>query len=190
MELNPVRAGLVPDAADWRWSSARAHLSGRDDALVRVAPLLAMVADWQGFLSSGTPEEELCDLREHGRSGYPLGSATFEEDWSKSSVADFARENQVVPRNCSNDHNRFVPPEFRVSESAGICGIPASEFPCRIGQPAYATNRDEAGAKPSLITVHALTPTHQRPFQHFTQLSDSHRFCQHEIRRRRGLLTS
>jgi hypothetical protein len=23
--------GLLPDAGDWRWSSARAHLSGRDD---------------------------------------------------------------------------------------------------------------------------------------------------------------
>ncbi len=34
-ELNPVRARLVERAGDWRWSSARAHLDGRDDALVR-----------------------------------------------------------------------------------------------------------------------------------------------------------
>ncbi len=27
--LNPVRAGLEPSAADWPWSSARAHLAGR-----------------------------------------------------------------------------------------------------------------------------------------------------------------
>jgi hypothetical protein len=54
MELNPVRAGLVPDAGDWRWTSARAHLSGRDDRLVEVAPLLAMVADWRGSLTSAT----------------------------------------------------------------------------------------------------------------------------------------
>ncbi len=58
-ELNPVRAGLAADAADWPWSSAPAHLSGRDDRLVRVAPLLAMVADRQGFLDSALPEEEL-----------------------------------------------------------------------------------------------------------------------------------
>ncbi len=44
-ELNPVRARLVERAGDWRWSSARAHLDGRDDALVRVAPLLAPVPD-------------------------------------------------------------------------------------------------------------------------------------------------
>ena len=38
--LNPVRAGLVERAEDWRWSSARAHLDGRDDTLVQVGPLL------------------------------------------------------------------------------------------------------------------------------------------------------
>ncbi len=34
--LNPVRARLVARADDWRWSSARAHLQGRDDGLVTV----------------------------------------------------------------------------------------------------------------------------------------------------------
>ena len=79
VELNPVRAGLVHDAADWRWSSARSHLSGRDDRLVRAAPMLAMVADWRGLLNSAIREEELRDLREHVRTGRPLGSPTFVE---------------------------------------------------------------------------------------------------------------
>jgi putative transposase len=77
VELNPVRAGLVLNAEDWRWSSARSHLLGRDDRLVRVAPLLAMIADWRGFLNSAIPEEQLRDLREHGRTGCPLGSVSF-----------------------------------------------------------------------------------------------------------------
>ena len=38
--LNPVRAGLVARAADWPWSSARAHLAGHDDGVVTVAPVL------------------------------------------------------------------------------------------------------------------------------------------------------
>jgi len=38
---------VVERPAEWRWSSARAHLSGHDDGLVAVAPLLAMVGDWQ-----------------------------------------------------------------------------------------------------------------------------------------------
>jgi putative transposase len=37
VELSPVCAGLTPDAAEWPWSSARSHLSGRDDRLVRAA---------------------------------------------------------------------------------------------------------------------------------------------------------
>jgi putative transposase len=77
VESNPVRAKLTLDAEQWPWSSARAHLSGRDDRLARVAPLLAMANDWRAFLDSAIREEELRDLREHGRTGRPLGSATF-----------------------------------------------------------------------------------------------------------------
>ena len=43
--LNPVRAQLVARAADWRWSSVRAHLQGRDDGLVDVRPLLARTGE-------------------------------------------------------------------------------------------------------------------------------------------------
>jgi putative transposase len=79
VELNPVRAGLAVDAAQWPWSSAGAHLSGRDARLVRVAPMLAMVADWRGLLNSAVREEEIRDIREHGRTGCPLGNASFVE---------------------------------------------------------------------------------------------------------------
>jgi putative transposase len=77
VELNPVRARLVERASDWPWSSARAHLSGRDDRLVKVAPLLAMVGAWKAFLGSAVPEEELRDPRGHARTGRPLGDETF-----------------------------------------------------------------------------------------------------------------
>jgi putative transposase len=77
VELNSVRAELVERPRQWPWSSAKAHLLGRDDRLVKVAPLLAMVGDWKAFLKSATSEEELRELREHGRTGRPLGSPTF-----------------------------------------------------------------------------------------------------------------
>ena len=77
VELNPVRARLVADAAEWPWSSARAHLKGSDDRLVKTAPLLAMVADWPALLDSALPEEQMRDLREHARTGRPLGSSSF-----------------------------------------------------------------------------------------------------------------
>jgi putative transposase len=77
VELNPVRAGLAADAADWRWSSAGAHLSGRDDGLVRVGPMLTMVGDWRALLDSALREHELRELRGHCRTGCPLGDDTF-----------------------------------------------------------------------------------------------------------------
>jgi putative transposase len=42
--LNPVRARLVTLAADWRGSSVHAHLSGVDDGLVTVRPVLQVIA--------------------------------------------------------------------------------------------------------------------------------------------------
>ena len=35
--MNPVRAGLTRRAQDWPWSSARAHLAGKDDGVTTVA---------------------------------------------------------------------------------------------------------------------------------------------------------
>jgi putative transposase len=79
VELNPVRAGLVADVGEWPWSSARPHLTGRDDRLVKTAPLLAMIADWRALLDSALTEEDLRDIREHGRTGRPLGNINFVE---------------------------------------------------------------------------------------------------------------
>ena len=77
VERNPVRAGLANDAADWRWSSAAAHLSGRDDALVTVAPMLERVPDWRAFLGQDIENKMLERLRLHARTGRPLGDDGF-----------------------------------------------------------------------------------------------------------------
>lgn len=77
VELNPVRAGLVAAPQDWPWSSARAHLAGRDDRLVTVRPLLERAADWRDLLAGGLPEPELARLRRHSRTGRPCGA----DDW-------------------------------------------------------------------------------------------------------------
>ena len=83
VEWNPVRANMVADAAEWPWSSARAHLSGRDEQLVKVGPMLAMIHDWRAFLDSAIPEGQLQALRDHGRTGRPLGDASFIERLEK-----------------------------------------------------------------------------------------------------------
>lgn len=78
VEMNPVRANLVTDSAAWPWSSAQAHLMGKDDGLVKVSPLLEMVGDWKTFLT-GANEDLLNDIRKHERNGRPLGSEEFVE---------------------------------------------------------------------------------------------------------------
>lgn len=77
IELNPVRAGLVERPQDYRWSSARAHLAGCDDDLVRVAPLLERVRDWAAFLRTEPDGETMVDIRKHLSTGRPLGDDRF-----------------------------------------------------------------------------------------------------------------
>lgn len=77
IELNPVRAGLVREPEEYEWSSAKAHLSGKDDKLVTVKPLLDMVEDWRNLLNAGINEKELELFRKHERTGRPLGEKEF-----------------------------------------------------------------------------------------------------------------
>jgi len=77
VEMNPVRAGLVARAGDYPWSSAQAHLLGRDDALTAAAPLLAQVDGWSAFLAQGAQADVDDQLRKHESTGRPLGSDAF-----------------------------------------------------------------------------------------------------------------
>jgi putative transposase len=76
IEMNPAAAGLVENPQDYPWSSARAHLAGEDDGLVKVAPLIEMVGNWSDFLRLSS-EEELNMIQRHERTGRPLGSEAF-----------------------------------------------------------------------------------------------------------------
>ena len=77
VELNPVRARLVRDPSEYPWSSAAAHIAGRDDDLVKVAPMLDMAGYWSAFLGQETSERDADLLRLHERTGKPLGSDKF-----------------------------------------------------------------------------------------------------------------
>jgi putative transposase len=77
VEQKPVRARLVERARDWRWSSARAHLRGRDDGLVKVKPLLGRVDNWAAFLGERLTAQELEPIRSGERTGRPQGASSF-----------------------------------------------------------------------------------------------------------------
>lgn len=79
VELNPVRANLCEAAEDWRWSSVHAHLSGEDDGLVTVKPMLERINNWQEYLGRYEEGKELKKVREHTRTGRPLGRDSFLE---------------------------------------------------------------------------------------------------------------
>ncbi|HEX4158079.1 MAG TPA: hypothetical protein VHY79_06360 [Rhizomicrobium sp.] len=77
VELAPVLAGLVKRARDWRWSSARAHLSGKNDELVGGETLLTRTYNWREYLAEGASADQ-CELfRAHLSTGRPLGSSAF-----------------------------------------------------------------------------------------------------------------
>jgi len=84
--LNPVRAKLVARAEHWRWSSAAAHLAGKDDDLVTVAPAIERYGDFAAFLGEDHDDEIAWRrLRMAETSGRPLGSEAWLEEIEASS---------------------------------------------------------------------------------------------------------
>ena len=79
IELNPVRAGLVKDPAEYPWSSCKAHLSAMDDLLVKKRPLLDLFPDWRELLYQGLSEKARETIEKHEKTGRPLGNEKFIE---------------------------------------------------------------------------------------------------------------
>ena len=78
LAFNPVRAHLSATPGEWPWSSVRAHLAGRDDALVTVRPVLDLVPRFADLLSLSLSEQrELEAFESLGANGRPLGDAQF-----------------------------------------------------------------------------------------------------------------
>ncbi|MGW1421933.1 transposase [Bradyrhizobium manausense] len=77
VSLNPVRARLVQRAQDWRWSSTRAHLRGKDDGVTALAPIRNRFPEFSDLLAT-EPEADLFDaLRSAESIGRPLGDNRF-----------------------------------------------------------------------------------------------------------------
>jgi putative transposase len=76
-ELNPVRAGIVENAADYPWSSAKAHISGERNELLSKNPLGMNGREWTAYLREGLVEDETEMFRKHVQSGSPLGDEDF-----------------------------------------------------------------------------------------------------------------
>lgn len=75
--LNPLRAGLVGAARDWRWSSVHAHLSGQDDGMTALRPILDRFPDFAEFIEVEAAPDVIGRLRRAETIGRPLGDESF-----------------------------------------------------------------------------------------------------------------
>jgi putative transposase len=98
VELNPVRAKLVKKPGDWKWSSAKAHLSGKDDSLIHRKPLLALVPSWRKFLNADLDPDALEQIRKHEHSGMPVGSNRYLNRLEKKLGMDVRAKPRGRPR--------------------------------------------------------------------------------------------
>lgn len=76
--LNPVRAGLASQAADWPWSSARAHLTGEPDGVTDLGPMQDRLPSSTGLFDLLETDVAAFDaLRKAESIGRPMGSEAF-----------------------------------------------------------------------------------------------------------------
>lgn len=77
VEMNPVRAGMVEHAADYKWSSAQYHSGlSPSNLLDKDFPPKGVIENWQNWLEfDNLPQEEA--LQRLTESGRPAGSLDF-----------------------------------------------------------------------------------------------------------------
>jgi putative transposase len=83
VELNPVRAGLVSDPTDYRWSSYRANALGNEDQVIVPHSLYLALGEspsarqrsWRELCREAVPSDQLFEIRDVVRRGGVLGEA-------------------------------------------------------------------------------------------------------------------
>ena len=81
VECNPVRAGMVQRAEDYRWSSATAHCTKEPDILLNPesnwGKRFAAIGSWSAWLEMVDEVEKFDLLRKNANKGLPCGAADF-----------------------------------------------------------------------------------------------------------------
>lgn len=73
VELNPVRAGLVKQAEEYPWSSARCHMFGKSDGFLSDhEDILKRIGNWADYLDMASEEKVITNLQRAARDGRPL----------------------------------------------------------------------------------------------------------------------
>lgn len=81
IERNPVRAGIVKNAWDWQWSSARAHCGLTAEDPMGTNQLFEYIGldkgVWQDFLSQPDKQKDVLQIKEQTQNGRPLAGVNF-----------------------------------------------------------------------------------------------------------------
>ena len=76
IECNPVRAGLVARAEDWRWSSARRWVEPSSGLCIEAGPAVRP-EPWLAWVNEAMTEVEVQQIRLSVNRGAPFGSAAW-----------------------------------------------------------------------------------------------------------------
>ena len=79
VENNPVVAGIVKHAWEYKWSSASYHVGSiKKDVLVKSRDLYGLVKDWRRYLDKEIEEsDDIYNVRRSTRTGRPAGDLDF-----------------------------------------------------------------------------------------------------------------
>ena len=113
VELNPVKAGIVPQAGDYPWSSARFHLGVTSrDVLVRDKSLLGLIEAWAEYLRGDDGPRIEARLLRGIRTGRPAGSEQFIEMIERLTGRDLVMRKAGRPHTRASREISIVSPDF------------------------------------------------------------------------------
>jgi len=79
VECNPLRAGIVKYPEEFKFSSARIHISKKSDEILETFYLCKQIKDWRKYLKEANDEERMRIFHQHILTGRPLGEEKFIE---------------------------------------------------------------------------------------------------------------
>ena len=94
VERNALRAKLVRDAADWRWSSLARWLAGGPARGLLTSWPVRRSPDWLAHVNSPQTEAEVAALQRSIQRGVPFGSP----EWTDRTIAQLGLESTIRPR--------------------------------------------------------------------------------------------
>ncbi len=93
VENNPVRAQLVKRAEQYRWSSARAHVTSAHDGIISACYLESEIPNWKGYLRERDDPALIETIRKNRLTGRPCG----DEGFLKKLELKFGRRLRALP---------------------------------------------------------------------------------------------